>query len=211
MVARRLDDAPRLVCAGVIGDRLEPLRCGAGLTLHLRDVDVGLEAPARPAEPELCPHRGIPVAESAGQAAGVLERTAGLLEPGDLPERPAVHDQQLETSCIGRAGQCEGPREEIGARDEVAAAERPRRGGAESLGRVLRELARPDLVVTELEQVRTCPFEVVAGHLVTRVPTRGQPAGVPLVQVRAHPLRYRCIGRFADEDVTEAIAVGVVR
>ncbi len=127
-----------------------------------------------------------------------------LQEPGE--GRPEL-DHELGSFGGVRWKQGDRSLEQVGCARVVAAGGRPASGPTEPLGGSLGQLRA---VLVEASEVRPIPgrlLQVVAGDLVEAAPLAFQPADEALVQLRPKLLRHRPVGRVADEQVAEAIAV----
>ena len=177
--------------------------CVAGIDLHVPLVEDGAGFQS-----------GIPDRGRRGRR--LVERRRGLRERAPLQLCLAEIHLQLDPLGIADLAKRGGALQQVRCRRKVAAGEGPPAGGAKTLGRAGADLSAFGVDRAELRPVAECLLEVVAEDLLElllavafAVDLLG-PRDEALVERRPCPLEQRVVGGVADEDVVEAIRVGVI-
>ena len=135
----------------------------------------------------------------------LVEHALRVLDPAGVEQRDAERREDLGARGVALRGQRDRALEQGRAGRRVAAPQRAPGGAREPLHRLGDErlLARE----AELGAVGAGALEVVADDLVLGVGRALQPAGQPLVEVRAAALGQAAVGDLAEQRVGEAEAV----
>ncbi len=183
-------------------------RAGAGACVAGIDLDVPL------VEDGAGFQSGIP--DRGRRRRRLVERRGGLGERAPLQLGLAEIHLQLDPLGIAFLAKRGGARQQVRCRWKVAAGEGPAAGGAKALGRAGADLSAFGVDRAELRPVAERLLEVVAEDLFElllavafAVDLLG-PRDEALVERRPCPLEQRVVGGVPDEDVVEAIRVGVV-
>ena len=191
--------APGPAAAEVVREQLQRGVRGGARALDARPR-VGVEADELALEPG---------ARFGGRVRGLLDRLVEhalrVLDPARVEQRDAERGEDVGARGVALRGQRDRALEQGRSGRRVAAPQRAPGGAREPLHRLGDErlLAREP----ELGAVGAGALEVVADDLVLGVGRALQPAGQPLVEVRAAALGQAAVGDLAEQRVGEAEAV----